>query len=107
MLDSLPAMALPYGLPYHEILSLIAPRPLFEVTGTEDPVNFKNSEEQPLPSVEARMKEKREAHSRARAIYELYGSGDRLERFEFDGGHVFPLEARKAAYAWLKRWLMD
>lgn len=106
MLDSLPAKSLPYGLPYHEILSLIAPRPLFEVTGTQDPVNYKD-EEQPPPNVDERMRAKREAHACARTIYELYGSRDRLERFESDGAHVFPPEARKAAYAWLKRWLMD
>ena len=103
MLDSHPPKWLPYGLPYHQILSLIAPRPLFEATGTRDPVNC-NSENAPS-SVDEFMKQKREAHAQALEIYGLYDATARLVRYEFDDGHVFPSEARRAAYAWLKRWL--
>ena len=104
MLDSNPPQWLPYGLPYHDILSLIAPRPLFEATGTKDPVNC-NSKPPPA-SVDEFMRQKRQAHSQALTTYNLHGAGERLVRYEFDGGHEFPLQAREAAYAWLKRWLM-
>ena len=51
------------------------------------------------------MAEKRAAHAHAREVYEIMGAGDRLARFEFDGGHCFPAEGRRTAYDWLKRWL--
>jgi hypothetical protein len=51
------------------------------------------------------MRAKRDAHEAARAIYGLAGAAERLGRFEFAGGHIFPSEGRAAGYAWLKRWL--
>jgi len=96
---------LPYGLPYAEILSLIAPRPFFEVTGWRDYANCE-SKEQEL-STDERMCAKRAAHDAAREVYRFAGHEEALGRFEFDGGHLFPAEGRQAAYAWLKRWLVD
>lgn len=104
MLDHLPPKRLPYGLPYHRILSLVAPRPLFEATGTKDSVNWQGDD--PPSCVDEFMQGKREAHARATEIYALYNGQERLIKYEFDGGHVFPSDARQAAYAWLKRWLM-
>lgn len=96
---------LPYGLPYEEILSLLAPRPFFEVTGYYDYTNC--DRDNPQLSVDERMTAKRAAHTKAQEVYELLGAGDRLGRFEFDGRHSFPVEGRQAAYVWLKQWLME
>jgi dienelactone hydrolase len=95
---------LPYGLPYEDVLALIAPRPFFEVTGAWDSVNW-HGDEKPATVDEAFAK-KRRALAKAREIYALYGKRECLDVFEFEGAHVFPEAGRKAAYAWLKRWLM-
>ncbi len=95
---------LPYGLPYAEVLSLLAPRPYYEVTGFMDYTNCES--EDPGLDVDQRMAAKRAAHATASEVYALLGAGDCLARFEFDGGHGFPKEGREAAYHWLKRWLM-
>jgi dienelactone hydrolase len=93
----------PYGLPYADILSLIAPRPLLEVTGTDDSPNVVQSDVG--LDVDERMRAKRNAHAAARAIYSLTGAAERLGQYEFAGGHIFPPEGRAAACDWLKRWL--
>jgi dienelactone hydrolase len=93
----------PYGLPYADILCLIAPRPLLEVTGTEDSPNLVRPDGD--PDVDERMRAKRDAHDAARAIYRLAGASERIGRYEFAGGHIFPPEGHHAAYEWLKRWL--
>lgn len=96
---------LPYGLPYEEILKLIAPRPFFEVTGAWDEVNWKGD---PRPATtDQAFQKKRSALSKAREVYAVYGRGECLDAFEFEGEHAFPAEGRTAAYAWLKRWLME
>jgi dienelactone hydrolase len=94
-----------YGnwLPYEGILKLIAPRPFFEVTGAWDDVNWKGCEK-PKTMDEALAK-KRRAFAAARQIYALYGRGECLDVFEFEGEHSFPEIGRQAAYAWLARWL--
>ena len=81
----------PYGVRYHELLKVLAPRPFFEVFGSQDHIS--GSEEM--------VRIKRTAHSEARELYDLYGKGNDLAKYEFDGGHSFPIEARKAAYGWL------
>jgi hypothetical protein len=52
-----------------------------------------------------RMRAKPAAHHASRVIYRRAGAAERLGRYEFSGGHIFPTEGRGAAYAWLKRWL--
>lgn len=96
---------LPYFLPYSDILKLIAPRPFFEVTGVADHANCRSND--PSLSADQRMAKKRAAHTSAKAVYEILGSPEALDCFEFDGAHCFPEEGRRAAYAWLKRWLMS
>ena len=56
-------------------------------------------------SVDERMRRSRAATEAARQVYRLYGAEDAIARYEFDGGHSFPSEARRVAYAWMKRWL--
>ena len=94
---------LPYTIPYEDILSVIAPRPFFEATGYHDYTNC-DSKDTTL-SIDDRMKKKREAHRLAGEIYKLYGAEEKLGKFEFDGPHAFPKEAREAGYDWLKKWL--
>ena len=81
----------PYGVRYSELLEVLAPRPFFEVFGMQDHIS--DSEEM--------VRNKRTAHADAGQLYDLYGKGNDLARYEFDGGHSFPAEARKAAYDWL------
>lgn len=94
----------PYGLPYADILSLLAPRPFLEVTGYYDYTNCEGKASS--LGIDQRMQKKRDAHSEALRVYKLLGSEVALRRFEFDGGHEFPQEARDEAYTWLIRWLM-
>lgn len=95
----------PYGLPYADILKVIAPRPFFEVTGIHDYANCGSDD--PNLSDDERMAKKRAAHASAQTIYALLGHPERLARHEHDGGHCFPVEARRAGYDWLNRWLRD
>ena len=94
---------LPYGLPYEDVLKLIAPRPFLEITGAWDDVNWKGCEKP--QTVEDAFRRKRLALAKAREVYALHGKADCLSAFEFEGGHTFPADGRRAAYAWLRRWL--
>jgi hypothetical protein len=91
-------------MPYADLLKAIAPRPFLEVTGHRD---YANAPPDDLAGVDQRMSKKRSAHDAARAVYAAAGAGEALARFEHDGPHSFPEPGRKAAYAWLKRWLMN
>jgi dienelactone hydrolase len=78
---------------WHHILALIAPRPLFLSVSLDDEV-FPGGESirsHVLPRVEP--------------IYALYKSREKLEGQFFRGGHSFPEEAQRKAFAWLDRWL--
>ena len=94
-----------HGLPFIDLLHLIAPRPFFESVGNEDYPSI-CGEDKRNADPDERMKAKREAHEKARGFYALFGKEQHLELFEFDGGHQFPEPARKAAYVFLKRHLM-
>ncbi len=83
----------PYGVPYEDILSLIAPRAFFEFTEIKDR--------------EAYAVKKRAIHTRVRSIYQASGVIDRLGYMELNCEHSFPTEARQAAYAFLKKHLFD
>ncbi|HEX6730303.1 MAG TPA: alpha/beta hydrolase family protein [Pyrinomonadaceae bacterium] len=77
----------------HELLSLIAPRPLFLSTSDEDFV-FPNA-----------GWSARRALARIRPVYELLGAKEQLSSYFFEGGHNFTSDASNIAYAWLARWL--
>ena len=94
----------PHGLPFRELLTVIAPRPFFEVVGNEDYLNICDKS-LILSSVDERMAAKRAVYKSAEEIYAELGGQGRLGKFEFDGGHCFPDHARKAAYTWFKQWL--
>ena len=80
-------------LDMHEMLALIAPRPLFMSASDLDFV-FPNggwSTRQSLMRVEP--------------IYKLLGAEGRIGTYYFSGGHNFPPEASSRAYDWFDRWL--
>ena len=74
-----------------EIVALFAPRAFLAVAPLEDE-NF---------AVEG----VRECIAAARPVYALYGAEDRLAADYPAGGHDFPPESRRRAYAWFDRFL--
>ncbi len=75
----------------HELLALIAPRPLLLSTSDEDFV-FPNG-----------GWSARRALARVQPIYDLLGASKDLSSYFFDGGHNFTNAASANAYAWLER----
>ena len=78
----------------HELLALIAPRPLLLSASDEDFV-FPNG-----------GWSTRKALSRIEPLYEGLGSKENLSSFYFSGGHSFSAEASTNAYGWIQKQLM-
>lgn len=74
----------------HEVLALIAPRPLLLSTSDEDFV-FPNGGWSARRAIE-----------KVRPVYQLLGAKDELSSYFFSGGHSFPEDASRNAYAWLE-----
>lgn len=77
----------------HQLLALIAPRPLMLSTSDEDFV-FPNG-----------GWSARRALARVEPVYQLLGASNGLSSFFFGGGHSFPADASANAYDWLDRQL--
>jgi len=77
----------------HELLALVAPRPLLLSASDEDFV-FPNG-----------GWSTRRAISRIEPLYEVLGANENLSSFFFNGGHNFPAEASANAYGWLEKQL--
>jgi dienelactone hydrolase len=77
----------------HEMLALIAPRPIFFSTSDVDFV-FPNG-----------GWSTRQAIVRLEPIYKFLKASGRIDSYFFSGGHNFPTEASSKAYTWLDRWL--
>ena len=77
----------------HELLALIAPRPLFLSTSDEDFV---------FPNAGWSV---RQSFTRVEPVYSLLNSSDNLGSYFFKGGHSFPPDASNRCYEWLDRWL--
>lgn len=77
----------------HEVLSVIAPRPLLLSTSDEDFV-FPNA-----------GWSARQSLARVEPVYALLEASGRLGSYFFKGGHSFTPEAAATAYDWLDRWL--
>lgn len=77
----------------HQLLALIAPRPLMLSASDEDFV-FPNA-----------GWSTRQALRRLSALYRLLGAENHISAYYFDGGHSFPSAASSRAYGWLDRWL--
>ena len=78
----------------HEILSLIAPRPVLISTSDEDFV-FPNA-----------GWSARQSLRRLEPVYALLGAPEQLGSYFFKGGHSLVPEAARVMYDWLERWLM-
>jgi dienelactone hydrolase len=77
----------------HQLLALIAPRPLLLSTSDDDFV-FPNG-----------GWSARRALARVEAVYQLLGQRECVSSHFFSGGHSFPADASTKAYEWLDRWL--
>lgn len=77
----------------HELLALIAPRPLFLSTSDEDFV-FPNAGWSARRSL-----------ARLEPVYSLLNGAGNIDGHFFNGGHNFPKEVSHRAYEWLDRWL--
>lgn len=77
----------------HQLLALIAPRPLLLSTSDEDFV-FPNA-----------GWSARQSLARVAPVYKLLKSETSIESYFFSGGHSFTKEAASRAYDWLDRWL--
>jgi cephalosporin-C deacetylase-like acetyl esterase len=77
-----------------DVLALVAPRALMVVNATRDAPQF---------SVE----EARKSVARARPVFELYGTGERLRHVVVESGHDYNRQMREAMYGWFDRWLRD
>ena len=76
------------ALEHHQILALVAPRPLLVLGG--DSADGEAS----WPFLKAVL-----------PVYELLGAGDRVGLHNHKGKHSFPREARRLSYRWLDHWL--
>lgn len=77
----------------HQMLALIAPRPLI-MTASDDDFVFPNG-----------GWSTRQSLARLTRLYRLLEAQDRLSSYYFQGGHSFPEDASSRAYSWLDRWL--
>jgi hypothetical protein len=77
----------------HQLLALIAPRPLM-LSASDDDFVFPNG-----------GWSTRQSLARLSKLYRLLGMEDDLASYYFRAGHSFPEEASSRAYAWLDRWL--
>jgi dienelactone hydrolase len=80
---------MPFDFP--EVVAAFAPRAFF----TNSPLHDDNFAVSGV----------RDCITAARPVYELLGAKERLQALYPDCAHDFPPEVRKAAYAWLDRWL--
>jgi dienelactone hydrolase len=76
------------ALENHQILALIAPRPILILGG--DSADGDAS----WPFIHAAL-----------PVYQLLGAGDRIGLINHHGKHSFPREARETSYQWLEHWL--
>ncbi len=77
----------------HQMLALIAPRPLI-LTASDDDFVFPNGGWSSRQSV-----------ARLSRLYRLLGAEEHLSSYYFRAGHSFPEEASSRAYGWLDKWL--
>jgi dienelactone hydrolase len=77
---------------FHEVLSLVPPRPLFQSVGLEDKI---------FPSCDSVA----QVHLQLEKVYELYGKSELLKSYFFNGPHDFPADAKKDAFSFLDKSL--
>jgi dienelactone hydrolase len=77
---------------FHEVLSLVAPRPVFQSVGLQDKI---------FGTADSAV----QVHEQLSPVYKLLGAPANFETFTFNGPHDFPPEAKAAAYAFLEQRL--
>jgi dienelactone hydrolase len=77
-----------------DVLGLVAPRALMVINATRDALQF---------SVE----QSRISLARARAIYELHKTPEKIRHTTFESGHAYSQPMREAMYGWMTRWLKN
>jgi len=89
----------------HEIMSLCAPRPLFNYSAKQDSVYFHSSAGNADWNFDKWWQTVDNALDQIAKVYELHGKAGNFVRSESDGDHDFPDEIREAAYKWLDKHL--
>lgn len=87
----------------HEIMALCAPRPLFNYSARKDAVYVHASGGN--PDFESWWNTVDSVLNQVGRVYDILGASASFVRAETDGGHDFPAEIRKQAYAWLNKHL--
>lgn len=82
-----------YRWDFDTLIALCAPRPVLLGNSDDDDIF-------PVAGY-------RRPAARAKAVYDLYGAGDRLQLLETKGKHVDTPELRQGAFAWMNRWLKN
>src|SRR5262249_22296645 len=77
-----------------DVLALVAPRALLVINATKDAFQFSVAEA--LKSV-----------LRARAVYKLYDTDDKLRHSTFESPHAYNQPMREAMYGWMTKWLKN
>ncbi len=88
----------------HEIMSLCAPRPLFNYSARQDAIYYPVSVQKDNNYHEW-WKTVDEALNQVSEVYNVLDAADNFVRVERDGGHDFPPDVREAAYQWLDKLL--
>jgi len=78
----------------HDLVGLVAPRPFLGVESIHDRFGFDGGYN------------REHVYPKARALYELYGAGEKLAQHVYEGDHDYHAAQRKVMIAWLERWLM-
>lgn len=79
---------------FHEVLGLIAPCPLLQCVGLKDEI---------FTSCDSAA----QVHLELEKIYSLFGKKENLESYFFDGPHDFPPEAKRRAWEFLDKHLLE
>ncbi len=87
----------------HEIMALCAPRPFFNYSARKDAVYTHASNGK--PDFESWWETVDSVLHQVGGVYDLLGASAHFVRTETDGGHDFPADVRKQAYAWLGKQL--
>jgi cephalosporin-C deacetylase-like acetyl esterase len=77
-----------------DVLALVAPRALMVINATKDAFQFSVGEA--TRSIE-----------RARPVFQLHKSAEKLRHTTFESGHAYSQPMREAMYGWMTQWLKD
>lgn len=87
----------------HEIMALCAPRPFFNYSARKDAVYSHTSND--TPDFESWWETVDSVLNQVGEVYDILGASANFVRTETNGGHDFPADIRKQAFAWLNKHL--